>query len=94
MSAFEKATLRLQLPEERILKCSAARGKMQKKDYTAKIRCEKPALHGFGCLLTATQRLQALENGDPSGLVHLIKREATRHAGRSAIGKWYFWEES
>ena len=89
------ATLRPQLPEERILRCSAVRsGVSRKKGYVPRVTCEKPALHGFGCLLSPQQKLQAYGNGAPGSLVAIFQREAHRHAGRDANGKWNFWKES
>lgn len=90
MSAFT-AALRLQRPEERILKCSALRRRNPRANWknTSKVSCEKPALHDFGCLVTPGQ-LGA--PGLRDSAVHLIKREAHRHAGRDRAGKWYFWE--
>ena len=82
MSAF----LRLQKPEERILKCSAFRrqNKRSNQKSTHKVTCEKEAVHQQGCALPAGRERDAG--------IHILKREAQRHAGRDAAGKWYFWE--
>lgn len=81
MSAFA----RLQLPEDRILMCAAPRRKHKRNGYRSRVICEKPALHGFGCLVPPSQATDSLS--------HLIKREAHRHSGRDGAGKWYFWTE-
>jgi hypothetical protein len=94
MSAFTRAALREIRPEERILRCSAFRRRTLKPNNKNPhpVTCEKPALHGQGCLVKPAERLQAQGNGDPRGFIRILKREAVRHAGRSSSGKWYFWE--
>lgn len=82
MSAF----LRRMEPAETLVKCGAFRRRNARSNQksTSKVTCEKDALHRESCALPRGR--------ETDGAIHILKREAQRHAGRDTNGKWYHWE--
>lgn len=74
----------------RPLQCAAFRRRSRRNKKQGTVTCEKPALHGFGCLLSDEQ----LAKHADVGLRRILTQEACKHAGRDPHGKWYFWTES